>query len=603
MADRAGNDWTPDLRERLGRLGFDGPVARSIVEGRTADDYRAFLSNPYVVVGWTPKPFAEIDAAILREGVEPDDIRRTAAAMRVCLDNHTREGHTWASHEEIGRQMRGLRGLTQPLDVTSVKDVIAPSIQQVPGGVALKKVYDAEKHVAETLIQLTRQTSLPAANNRLDPRLVPAQREAVETMIRSGVSVLTGPPGCGKTFTISAAIAAAGRNSTQLCAPTGKAAKRMTEVTGQPATTIHSLINSLENADRDFSTLVVDEVSMLDVRLFSKLIDGLKISATKPFRLLLVGDADQLPSIGPGAILQNLVENKVVPVVALTKIMRQAEGSATIRNANNIRQSLPLEPPARKSDGDFFQSLDWPLATQKDKLMEAMLENLPSTRLKNGQPVNPLRDVLILSPVKKGLTGCDNLNLLMQEALNPPALHKAEAKIGGKYGFLLREGDKVIVTKNDYQLGVVNGDIGFATKVERTAVTVDLDGRLVTLGERELDTLKLAYAITVHKAQGTEAPVVVCVFNQETNPVMRQQNLLYTAVTRGKEKVWLLGDRAVVNECIRNSRPKTRKTLLTAMMRGAAEKIASREDALLPSPPTEVRHSTPVPERNGVSLV
>ncbi len=396
------------------------------------------------------------------------------------------------------------------------------------------------------------------------------QRAAVRTALTNKVTVLTGGPGTGKTTTMRTVIAALENMSCRyvLAAPTGRAAKRLSEATGRPAKTVHRLLGYKpgegfrfnDENPLDVDMLIVDEASMLDLLLTNHLLKALDPSG----HLLLVGDVDQLPSVGAGDVLRDIIASeqtggelgRTVVVVRLDTIFRQAQGSYIIRNSHRINKGQ--FPIVNKGD-DFF------LFTQDEPEPAAeLLVDVVQNRISRKFGLDPLNDVQVLSPMHRGAVGVANLNHLLQAALNPAAPNKAERRLGGR---ILRVGDKLMQVRNNYDKETFNGDIGRLVGIDvvNQALTLDIDGRRVRYDWAEADEVTHAYAISVHKSQGSEFPaVVVPVMTQHY--LMLQRNLLYTAVTRAKRLVVLLGQPRAISIAVRNNRVAVRHSGLSVRL-------------------------------------
>jgi exodeoxyribonuclease V alpha subunit len=359
--------------------------------------------------------------------------------------------------------------------------------------------------------------------------------------------------------------------TTPLCAPTGRAAKRMTEATGVEAKTIHRLLEVdpkgggfKRNADNplDCDLLVVDEASMVDVMLMQALMKATPDDAA----LLIVGDIDQLPSVGPGQVLADIIGSGAVPVVRLTEVFRQAAASRIILNAHRLNQGLmpDLSSPGAESDFYFVPAEDPEAAVQR------ILE-LVKTRIPKRFGLNPIRDIQVLCPMNRGGVGARSLNIELQAALNPAGERKVE-----RFGWTFAPGDKVMQIENDYDKEVYNGDIGYIDGVDPEAgeLTASFDGRAVTYGFGELDTLVPAYAATIHKSQGSEYPaVIIPVLTQHYT--MLQRNLLYTGITRGKRLVVLVGQKKAIAIAVRNVTGRRRWSKLDEWLRLGASRQSS----------------------------
>lgn len=400
--------------------------------------------------------------------------------------------------------------------------------------------------------------------------LAPAQSEALASALREKVLVVTGGPGVGKT-TIVRGIVALWRRAglaVALAAPTGRAARRLAEATGQPASTLHRLLEwrpqegafgRCAGRPLEADALIVDEASMLDVRLAADLLAALAPGT----RLVLVGDVDQLPSVGPGSVLADLIASRVVPTVRLTQIFRQAAQSLIVSNAHRINHGeAPDFGAGTAGERDFF-FLEEPDAAAA----AATVRDLVVTRLPRRYGLSP-GDVQVLAPMHRGELGAGNLNGLLQAALTSgaPELRRA--------GRVFRQGDRVMQVRNDYDKDVYNGDTGVVVRVEEETLIVRFDERELTYADDELDELVLAYATTVHKSQGSEYPAVVVPVHTQ-HYVMLQRNLLYTAVTRGKRLVVLVGTKKALGMAVRNGNAGQRFSRLAARVRYARAEPAS----------------------------
>ncbi len=380
------------------------------------------------------------------------------------------------------------------------------------------------------------------------------QREAIRQAAVSRLMILTGGPGTGKTTTVNGILAYYQGRRILLAAPTGRAAKRMSEVTGAPAQTIHRLLeygpggmfSRNEENPLEGDVLIVDESSMLDILLMESLLRAVP----KKMTVVFAGDVDQLPSVGPGAVLKDMIDSHVLPVVRLTKIFRQAQTSDIVMNAHRINRGEPLVITNR-ADSDFFWCVKDDPQSVQDEIIRFVSVNLP--RYYHVKPT----DIQVLSPMRKGMEGTDALNQRLQEAVNPDAE-------GIPFGQgVLRVNDKVMQLKNNYEKNVFNGDVGFVSGFdhEENTVSVNYDGHLVEYERSNLNELTLAYACTVHKSQGSEYPIVVMPVTT-SHTVMLERNLLYTAVTRAKKVFVAVGSQIAMNMAISRMRASKRNTVL-----------------------------------------
>ena len=437
--------------------------------------------------------------------------------------------------------------------------VVADRVGETPC-VFLAGLHQAERTIADRLMRLANRKlpwpwidpdkALPWVEERIGLALAESQVTAIRLALMSKVLVMTGGPGVGKTTIVNAilCILAAKGINLLLCAPTGRAAKRMTEATGFEAKTIHRLLEvdprggGFKRGDDnplDCDLLVVDETSMVDVMLMQALMKAVPDRAA----LLIVGDIDQLPSVGPGQVLADVISSGAVPVVRLTEVFRQAAQSQIIVNAHRINHGVmpDLRNPEAESDFYFVE------ADNPETAVPRIIE-LVKTRIPRRFGLDPVRDIQVLCPMNRGGVGARSLNIELQAALNPAGERKIE-----RFGWTFAPGDKVMQIENDYDKEVYNGDIGFVTDVQpkEGELTASFDGRSVTYGFGELDALVPAYAASIHKSQGSEYPaVVIPVMTQHY--AMLQRNLLYTGVTRGKRLVVLVGQKKAVAIAVRN---------------------------------------------------
>ncbi|MGD0524919.1 MAG: ATP-dependent RecD-like DNA helicase [Polyangiaceae bacterium] len=523
--------------------------------------------------------FKTADRIATSIGVATDSPERMQAGVLQVVHDVTEAGHVWTSEEELlGRAapMLGfeaedaavherLEGAVRALVLAGRAVVEAPEGERI---VYATEMFDAEVRLARRLAEIARAPArkldgVDAAVRSFEMRarveLAPEQRSAVEAAARQQVLVVTGGPGVGKTTIVRAilAVLAGSKVDVRLAAPTGRAAKRMSEATGGEATTLHRLLEFDPKKyafKRDRSrpieggAVIVDEASMLDLPMA----DALTQAIAPGTRLILVGDVDQLPSVGPGAILRDVLASGAVPSVRLRQIFRQAAQSLIVTNAHRINDGEPPVSPPAGSNADFFVVERRDPEHARDTLIELVTQRIP-----NRFGLDPVRDVQVLTPMNRGPAGAIALNEALQAAINP----RGDAFVRGARTY--RVGDKVMQLRNDYDRNVFNGDVGFITSIdpEESAMTIRFDEREVAFEASDLDDLVLAYACTVHKSQGSEYPAVVIPL-LTTHFVMLSKNLLYTAVTRGKRLVVLVCDPRALEIALSQRRREDRRTRL-----------------------------------------
>jgi len=515
--------------------------------------------------------FKTADQIALSMGIQTTSPNRSAAGIIHALNTFSEDGHTFAPRAEL---------------VTKAAELLEVSIRDCE--VAVDALREGEQIVVETLPGLsddefTDAVYLPAfwhsergaagriramlhsSQSRLSSKpgtfvaaehLTEQQRDAVQTALSSKVSILTGGPGTGKTTTLKAVIDALDARSATyaLASPTGRAAKRLSETTGKEASTIHRLLGFKppkgfirdESNPLDVDMLIIDEASMLDLILFYSILKAL----TPDTHLLLVGDVDQLPSVGAGDVLRDLIRSEQVPVTRLNAIFRQAEGSLIIQNAHRINKGKM--PDLNNHGQDFFLFTAEEPDASADLLIEVVKERIPRRF-----GFDPINDIQVLSPIHRGTVGVGALNERLQDALNPTSASDERLIMARR----LRMGDKVIQMRNNYDKGVFNGDMGRIDGIDFVdqVVRVQFDARTVEYDFADVPELSLAYAISVHRSQGSEYPaVVIPVLTQHY--LMLQRNLIYTAITRAKKLVVLVGTRRAIAIAVRNDKVTRRNT-------------------------------------------
>jgi exodeoxyribonuclease V alpha subunit len=525
--------------------------------------------------------FKTADTLAQALGIPRDAVIRAQAGVRHVLQTFADEGHCAVVQAELIEAATTLLEISETTVAQAItlevqeERLVADTIDGQPC-LLLAPLYRAEVEVATRLRHLVEGVppwgaidpakAIPWVEQQTGRTLAPSQRVAVAQVLTGKVTVITGGPGVGKTTIVTSILQAlrAKRMRVLLCAPTGRAAKRLSEATGLEAKTVHRLLEFdpkgmgfLHNSTNPLAAdlVVIDEVSMVDVVLMAQLLRAIPAQAA----VLMVGDVDQLPSVGPGAVLADIIASGRMPTMTLTEIFRQAASSAIVVNAHRInRGQMPVTP--EDGESDFYVI---PADTPED--IQAKLLRVVTERMPQRFGLHPIRDIQVLTPMNRGSLGARTLNEVLQTALNPEATPRVT-----KFGWTYAPGDKVIQTLNDYDKDVFNGDIGHVVRVdlEEGVVVISFDGREVTYDVAELDEVALAYATTVHKSQGSEYPAVVIPLATQHYPML-VRNLLYTGVTRGKRLVVLIGQPRACALAVRNSRAMRRLTNLAARLQQA----------------------------------
>ncbi len=574
-----------------------------------ADAVQVITENPYRLardirgIG-----FRTADLVAQKLGIEPTATIRVRAGISFALAEATGEGHCGLPAEELTSLAGKLLEVPSELIEAALAlelaagDVVADTLEG-QRCVFLAGLYRAEQAIAERLRSLAQGMppwpridagkAIPWVEGRTGLALAESQREALRLALQSKVLVITGGPGVGKTTLVNSVLKVIGakRVGLALCAPTGRAAKRLSESTGLEARTIHRLLETDpktggfkrgEEHPLDCDLLVVDETSMVDVPLMRALLKALPDEAA----LLLVGDADQLPSVGPGQVLADIIASGAVPVVRLTEVFRQAAESQVIVNAHRINGGRMPELEAKEGSDFFFVDAADPEEGVR-KLLTVVGKRIPGRF-----GLDPVRDVQVLCPMNRGGLGARSLNIELQGALNPPGELRVE-----RFGWTFCPGDKVMQVANNYERDVFNGDLGVITglDMEEAELTVSFDGRAVAYGFGELDELVLAYATTIHKSQGSEYPAVVIPLTTQ-HYAMLARNLLYTGVTRGKRLVVLVGQRRALAIAVRNGSGRRRWSKLREWLApGTAASGGSPDPATRPARGQAVATASPAP--------
>ncbi|WP_334473086.1 SF1B family DNA helicase RecD2 [Arsenophonus sp. PmNCSU2021_1] len=545
------------------------------------------LENPYQLsIDIYGIGFKTADQIAQNLGVDTQSLIRAQAGIRHVLQELSNQGHCAEEqealinkthrllniHEDIIRQAIEIELTERRLVLQSVENeiwVFLSSLSFAEQGVAghLKRLISG-KLPWENIAQ---EKSIPWVEKQNKITLSDSQKTAIEKTLNSKVSVITGGPGVGKTTVINSIlhiIKTKGIKPT-LCAPTGRAAKRLSESTRENATTIHRLLDFdpsqfdfKHNADNPIDTelLVVDESSMIDIVLMNKLLRALPDHSA----LLLVGDIDQLPSVGPGNVLSDIIHSQQIPISRLTKIFRQSACSKIITSAHAINMGRFPEIVKKGEESDFFFIHSEDIEDIKNKLLNIILHRLP---MRFG--FDPVRDIQVLTAMNRGGIGAHSINDMLQSQLNN---NVTSSKVT-RYGRTLSLGDKVIQLVNNYDKDVFNGDIGIITLIDtvESEVIIDFDGRTIRYDFNELDEISLAYATTIHKSQGSEYPCVVIPIAMQ-NYLMLERNLIYTGVTRGKKMVVIIGQKKALSLAINKQNSIKRKTWLLARLKIAFDK-------------------------------
>ena len=518
--------------------------------------------------------FKTADGIAAKMGYGKEDPRRCRSGILYTLGQLSDEGHVYAGEEQLVKTA----GQLLEAGETAIRDTLAGMLQAEDlildkDAIYLPPFYHAECGTSRRLRDLAESTGRSLFDGLFDPSSLTAetgieydevQLAAIRQAVTSKVMVLTGGPGTGKTTTTQGIIAALKKAGLRvlLAAPTGRAAKRMSEATGMEAKTIHRLLeyNPQDGYKRndenplEGDALIVDECSMIDILLMNNLLKAVPVG----MRLVFVGDIDQLPSVGAGNVLRDIIDSQRIPVVRLVRIFRQAQKSRIVMNAHTINQGR-FPDTSNGRDTDFFFMREDDPERAAETIVRLVKERLPRAYRESPDRIQ------VLTPMQRGVVGAANLNLLLQQALNPsgPSL--------GRGGYTYRQGDRVMQLRNNYDKDVFNGDLGYIREVDTEGRTlkVDFDGKWVEYDVTELDELTLAYATTIHKAQGSEYPIVVMPVLM-THYVMLQRNLIYTGITRAKKICVLLGAAKALAYAVRNVSVLKRNTRLKERLNPSA---------------------------------
>lgn len=584
----------------LQSLGIGNRMSMQIYKEYGQDSIRKIQENPYRLIDEIQGiGFHIADKIARKNNISKDSEFRIAAGILYYLSfEANNNGNCYLEKQGLLREVEKLlnvdksliEGLFFTLEVNGKIKLSQLDGQEV---IYLKSIYDRELNIADKAIKLLSHNNLDekldldelieGVEEDLRIKYSSMQKEAIRESLLHNMMIITGGPGTGKTTIIKAIIKALDRlnKAYLLAAPTGRAAKRMEESTSMPAQTIHRLLGykSLQSANDlleyhednplPADAIIVDEVSMIDIFLMDNLVNALDVTT----KLILVGDIDQLPSVGPGNILSDLINSGMIKTIKLDTIFRQGEESNIVLNAHRINKGQ--QPILNQADKDFFF-----LRTRSELETLNTVKDLVSTRLPNHYGVDPIKDIQVLAPMKKGICGVEALNKQLQERLNGKEFNKLDLEYKT---LIFREGDKVMQIKNNYDMdyitdenvkskGIYNGDFGFIRNIyeDDDKLEVVFDDKKVVYNNSDLSELNLAYAITIHKSQGSEFPIVVIPLTRGPYMLLTR-NIIYTAITRARDLVVLVGDDEVLNRMISNNQIKKRNSSLDYRIRELME--------------------------------
>lgn len=592
----------------LDKFGIGPQSAETIYKKLGINAIDEIQANPYILVDLVNKVnFSQIDKMALDIGMEYNNEKRIRSGIKHALILSTYNGHCAVIYENLLKFVNELLRVKEEeiedvLINMKAKEELIIEERENEEWVYLQAYYQAEKNIAEKLITLDQYTNMKKIDRfkrelelfekKANIELSDEQKEAITAINDHNVCVITGGPGTGKTTIIKTIIDLYKHNEMKpvLCAPTGRAAKRMTETTGQEAKTLHRLLEigsivandtqnvntSLSVAPIDADIIIVDEMSMVDLFLMNYLCKAI-YNGTK---LVLVGDTDQLPSVGPGNVLKDVIQSETITTIRLNKIFRQAAQSKIVINSHRVNEGEhfiskeEIETGESKYLEDFFYINE----TDKNKILSQVL-SLSGERLKNYGDYDFLKNIQIITPTKKGDLGTKELNKRLQEKVNPEDENKKERKFGDS---IFREGDRIMQIKNNYEIywekrepifeagsGIFNGEFGTIQKINNEEKQMQIqfdDEKIAWYAFNELEQIEHAYAITVHKGQGSEFDVVIMVVGPSA-PMLLTRNLLYTGMTRAKKLLIMIGNKNVIDFMIQNADNKKRNTGLSFKLR------------------------------------
>lgn len=592
----------------LDQFGIGPQSAETVYKKLGENALEKIGENPYILIDVASKVnFEKVDSIALKLGIDPDNYTRIRSAIKYGLERIGLNGHSTVLYENLLKFVQDLLRIDANnieeaiISMKAKEEIIIEEREDGTEWVYAKPYYEAEKNIAERLISLknsenikyisTLKKDLEKIEKDINIELSDKQREAIESVNDNNVCIITGGPGTGKTTIIKAIIELYKKHGMKpvLCAPTGRAAKRMTETTGEEAKTLHRLLElaGISDDNENFNTdllvtpidgdiIIVDEASMLDMFLMNYLLKAIY----KGTKLVLVGDINQLPSVGPGSVLKDIIESEKIHTITLNQIFRQAAKSKIIVNAHrvnegqnfisgNVKQTIIDDENIDLLDDFFFIQ-----ENNQEKIQQTII-SLCKGRLQNYGNYDFFNNIQVITPTKKGKLGTKELNILLQNELNPEEEDKKERNFGE---VVFREQDRVMQTKNNYNIlwekenerefkkelgnGIFNGELGRIDKINKEDKTIRVkfdDGKIATYESTDLDQLEHAYAITVHKSQGSEFDVVILVAAQSA-PMLLTRNLIYTAMTRAKKLLIIIGSKSVVDYMIQNNTTKHRNT-------------------------------------------
>lgn len=580
----------------LEKFGINVSSAKKIYKELGTSTIEEIENNPYLLVDIIQNvDFKKIDKMALDLGMSLDNTKRVKSGIKFSLGKISLNGHCCTLKQNLIKYVSDLLGVDTDRIEESLRELILKEEIEIEKRyeeewVYLKYFYDAENNIAQKLLTLQNSKNIKKMSNfnkELEKaekansiELSEKQKEAIKKVNENNVTVITGGPGTGKTTIIKTLIDIYKIHGKKvvLCAPTGRAAKRITETTGEEAKTLHRLLeigkieDDFKNVNNnnitpiDADVIVVDEISMVDMFLMNYLLKAVYLGT----KLVLVGDADQLPSVGPGNILKDIIESGTIETIHLNEIFRQAAKSKIILNAHRVNEGNQFIK-SNESDDELKQDFFYINENSQEKMLYELV-SLCKGRLQNYGNYNFFDNIQILTPTKKGMLGTKELNKVLQKELNPSVVGKREKKSGE---IIFREGDRVMQTKNNYDLywekqeengtGIFNGELGRIQKVneEEKQIRVKFDdGKTAWYLYSDLDQLEHAYSITIHKSQGSEFDVVIIAI-PPAYPMLLTRNLLYTSITRAKELLIIIGSNRTIDYMINNDNNKNRNTGLT----------------------------------------